>query len=144
MRSFGLEFVSSAAPERVFALLADAPLSSDWFRPARRVRWLEGWPAGGKDAVRLVTIGPVTLRERILAEESPVLHSYSIDSVLPIRDHRADVRLSSVGAGTRIMWESRFVPVVPGTGAVVEALLRVGLRRLGHALVTAAAEDSVG
>jgi hypothetical protein len=57
MRSFDLEFVSTALPERVFALLAEAPLWSAWFRPARRVRWLEGRPAGGSGAVRLVAVG---------------------------------------------------------------------------------------
>lgn len=85
-------------------------------------------------STRLVTIGPVTVREIVVAEEPPTHHAYSIRSVFPVRDHRADVWISAGG----IRWESRFEPKIPGTGALLEAALRAGLNRLGTALVRAA------
>ena len=138
MHTFVLNLTSSAPPERLFALLHDAPGWSQWFGPARRVRWMPGHPAGGAGAVRLVTIGPVTVQETVVEEVVPTLHAYSIRTVLPVCDHRADVHLVPDGSGTRIEWSTAFRPKLPGTGALLTAGLRFGVRGLAAALIKAA------
>jgi hypothetical protein len=134
---FDIEIASSASTDRLFALLADAPGWPAWFRPARRVCWSSEQPGGGAGAVRLVTIGPVTVRERVLAEEPGIHHAYSIESVFPVRDHRADVWFTSGQAGTVIKWTSSFTPKFPGSGALLRMGLRFGVTRLAKALAAA-------
>lgn len=133
MEKFELKLVSSAPPQRLFALLSDAPGWPRWFRPARRVRW-----APGPDRVRLVAAGPLTVREVVLEETAPSHHAYSIVSVIPVRDHRADVRLEPRGDGTSITWTTSFTPRVPGTGTLLRHGLRLGVGALARALVAAA------
>ena len=131
--SFALELRSSAVPARLFALLADAPSWPDWFRPARRVEWVDGRVGG----VRRVVIGPVAVREAILEEQAPAHHAYRICSVVPVRDHRADVWFLDQGDGSRIRWTTSFTPRVPGTGRLLRWALRLGVERLARALIVA-------
>lgn len=137
---FDIELVSSASIDQLFALLADAPGWPAWFRPARRVRWSTAQPGGGPGAIRLVTIGPLTVRERILAEEPGIRHAYSIESVFPVRDHHADVWFTAGQNGTVIRWNSSFSPKFPGTGALLRTGMRFGVAQLAKALVAAAEE----
>ncbi|MGB8407240.1 MAG: SRPBCC family protein [Mycobacterium sp.] len=135
---FVIELVTGASAEQLFTLLADAPGWPAWFRQARRVRWSSEQPGGGPGAVRLVTIGPLTVRERILTEEPCVHHAYSIETVFPVRDHRGEVWFTPGQAGTLVRWNSSFTPKFPGTGVLLRIGLRFGVRRLAAALVAAA------
>jgi hypothetical protein len=137
-QNFDVELNSSATADQLFSLLANAPGWPTWFRPTRRVRWLDGCPTGGAGSVRLVTMGPLTVQERVLAEDSPRHHAYSIETVLPIRDHRADVWFTPSETGTHIGWSTSFTPRVPGTGTMLRAAVEIGVRRLAAALITAA------
>ncbi|MUL64536.1 hypothetical protein BOO86_08695 [Mycobacterium sp. CBMA 234] len=134
---FDIELASSAGADQLFALLADAPGWPAWFRPARRVRWSSTHPAGG-GAVRLVTIGPLTVRERVLAEEPGRHHAYSIETVFPMRDHRADVWFTADQTGTLIRWNSSFTPKFRGTGGLLRIGLKFGVQQLAQALIAAA------
>lgn len=127
---------STAPPERLFALLSDAPSWPTWFRPARRVEW----EPGADPPVRLVTVAPgLTVREVVLEESAPTHHAYSIRSVLPIRDHRADVYLRArADGGTDIHWVSSMRPKIPGTGRLLRAALTTAVGGLCSALVRTA------
>ncbi|HVE24622.1 MAG TPA: SRPBCC family protein [Sporichthya sp.] len=127
---------SSAPPERIFALLSDANAWSSWFKPARNV----SFEPGASPPVRLVHVAPgLTIREVILEETAPNHHAYSIRSVLPVRNHRADVHLSRrPDGGTDISWTFSLQPKVPGTGALLKAGLGHAVGLLCSALVKAA------
>ena len=118
---------SSAPPERIFALLADA---ASWPRWAGPVIAQGSWerqgdpPPGGVGAIRKVGRWPRFGREEIVAYEPPTHHAYTMLSGQPVRNYRADVRLTSDGAGTLIMWGATFDPVVPGTGRLLSAMYR--------------------
>jgi uncharacterized protein YndB with AHSA1/START domain len=129
-----LRLHSTAPAERLFALLSDAPGWPQWFPAARRAEWETGTP----DRVRLVGVGRFVVREVVLAETSPHHHAYSIRSVIPVREHRADVRFSPTATGTQIVWTTTFRPVIPGTGALLRHGLRFGVQRLARALIGAA------
>jgi hypothetical protein len=138
MQHFELRLHSTAPAERLFALLSDAPGWPRWFPAARRAEWA----TDTADRVRLVGVGRLVVREVVLEETPPTHHAYSIRSVIPVREHRADVRLSPTASGTHIVWSTSFRPVVPGTGVVLRQGLRFGVRRLAGALIAAAEADT--
>jgi hypothetical protein len=118
----------------LFALLSDAPGWPRWFPAARRA----AWASDTDQRVRLVGVGRVVVREAVLEETPPTHHAYSIRSVIPVRDHRADVHFSPTESGTHILWTTSFRAVVPGSGALLRHGLRFGVRRLARALIAAA------
>jgi hypothetical protein len=138
---FELEIISSASPERLFALLSDAPSWPVWFGPARKAEWAtrgQGPDGNGTGAVRRVTIGGLSVLEAVLEEQFPTHHAYSIRTVLPVREHRADVWFEAGCGHTRIRWNTVFIPKVSGSGRLVAAGLRFGVKHLARSLITAA------
>ena len=117
--AYDITAVSSAPIETVFAVIADAPGWSRWNRAIRRAAWeVEGVPApGGVGAVRALGAakGPLS-RERIVAFDPPRHLAYVIDSgPMPVRDYRADVRLTVTDdGGTSISWIGSWSTRVPG------------------------------
>jgi hypothetical protein len=117
---------STAATEQVFDLLADGAGWSRWAGPMIVKSWWEreGTPApGGVGAIRALGMNRVGSREEIVAYDPPTHMAYTILSGLPVRDYRADVRLTPDGGGTRISWSGTFTPKVPGTGPLLRLFL---------------------
>jgi hypothetical protein len=51
--------------------------------------------------------------------------AYVVDSPAPYRDYRSTVDLTPTDdGGTRIVWQSTFEPVVPGTGPLLRWFLK--------------------
>lgn len=94
--------------------------------------------------MREISAGPLTVREAILEETPSGHHAYSIRSVIPVFDHRADVWLRVDPAGTAITWCTVFVPKIPGTGRMLAIGLRLGVGLLARALIAAAEAESAG
>jgi hypothetical protein len=134
--SFEIRRSSTASPEKLFGLLSDATSWPSWFRAARNV----SFEAGAVPPVRLVKVGPgLTVREVIVEETAPTHHAYSIQSLIPVKDHRADVRFTArPDGGTDIVWTSSMRAKVPGTGLAVKAVLSQAVAQLCAALVKGA------
>jgi uncharacterized protein YndB with AHSA1/START domain len=116
--SYDVTARSEAAPERVFAALADAPSWKRWAGPMVLQSWWEreGEPApGGVGAIRRLGMRGASSREQIVAFDPP-RHLAYVWLTRIVRDYRADVRLEPDGTGTRIHWSGSFVPtrLVPG------------------------------
>jgi hypothetical protein len=125
--SFEVHARSTAPPETVFALLADATSWPHWAGAMiAHGSWeREGNPApGGIGAIRKVGRAPGFGREEIVAHEPPYHHGYVIVSGQPVHNYRADVRLTRDGTGTEITWGARFEPDFPGTGPILAAFFR--------------------
>lgn len=125
--SYTVEGHSAAPPETVFEILADGAGWSRWAGPIIVKSWWEreGTPApGGVGAIRGLGLKGLGSREEILAYEPSTHHAYTILSGLPVRDYRADVRLTPDNGGTRIEWSGSFTPKLPGTGAALQLFLR--------------------
>ena len=125
--SYEVSARSAAAPERVFELLADAMSWALWAGPlVGHASWeREGDPApGGVGAIRKLGRWPVFGREEIVVSEPPSHHGYTTLSGNPVRNYRADVRLTPDGDGTLIAWSATFDPLVPATGRLLEATYR--------------------
>jgi uncharacterized protein YndB with AHSA1/START domain len=142
VHSYEVTARSSAPPERIFALLADA---TSWPRWAGPVIAHGSWqregdpPPGGVGAIRKVGRWPQFGREQIVAFEPPTHHAYTMLSGQPTRNYRADVRLTPDGAGTRIVWGATFEPLIPGTGWLLSAFYRRLIGSFGRRLAAYAA-----
>ncbi|MDP9334009.1 MAG: SRPBCC family protein [Actinomycetota bacterium] len=127
VHSYEVTARSSAPPERIFALLADAASWPRWAGPLiAHGSWeREGDPPpGGIGAIRKVGRWPQFGREQIVASEPPTHHGYTMLSGQPTRNYRADVRLTPDGADTLIIWSATFEPLIPGTGRLLSAFYR--------------------
>jgi len=124
--SFSAEATSSATPDAVFAVLADAVGWKDWAGPfIRESFWeREGSPApGGVGAIKRLGAKPVYSREETVDYEPPMHYAYRILSGQPVKSYRADVDLTPVNGGTHIRWSFRFEPKLPGTGSFMRFYL---------------------
>jgi uncharacterized protein YndB with AHSA1/START domain len=123
---FEIERVTPAPPERVFALLQAGDRWQEWAGPfVPRSRWqVPGNPVGGVGSVRRLGVGPFVSLERITEHVPGRRLAYTVDSPAPYRDYHSTVDLTPVeGGGTRIVWQSSFEPIVPGTGVVLRWFL---------------------
>lgn len=127
--SYDIEATSTAPVDVVFAVIADAPGWSRWNRSIERATWeVEGDPPpGGVGAVRALgaSRGPLS-RERIVAFDAPHHLAYVIDSgPMPVKDYRADVRLSTTAdGGTHISWTGSWTTRVPGVSGFLTKMVR--------------------
>ena len=116
---------SAAAPDAVFALLADGNTWPRWSpiesfeleRPGDP-------PPEGVGAIRVFRRGRTTGRDQIVEIVPGRRFGYASLSGLPVRDYRAFVELAPDGDGTTIRWQASFAPKVPGTGWLLERGLR--------------------
>ena len=126
---------SSASPDRVWALIADARSWTRWagFDDVQ----VQGDEGVGQ--IRRNRRGRITGRDRVVVFDAPRHYAYESSSALPVRDYRGEVTLTPLGnAGTRIGWRSRFDAKIPGTGW----LLRRGLRRFLGELANGLAREA--
>ena len=111
--SFVVRARSSAAPERLFALLADAPAWAEWAGPlVPQARWEPGTPAG-VGGVRRVGAGPLSVREKVVRHEAPSVFSYVLLSGVRWHGYRADVHLLPDAGTTVVEWNGRVSTPVP-------------------------------
>ena len=128
--SFSVEARSLAAPEQVFAVLADVPRWQEWAGPVvpRSSYERQGGDApGGVGAIRRLGSGPLSSREEIVEYDPPRRLAYVLLNGQKRHGYRAEVSLSPLPTGgTLIRWSGSFRPPLPGTGG----LMRHGLSRL--------------
>jgi uncharacterized protein YndB with AHSA1/START domain len=84
----------------------------------------------GVGAVRFLGLGPLGTTERVLVAEPNEHLAYTVVGGLPVKDYRADARLTDAGQATDLVYEGSFAPVVPGTGPILSLLVRGALGSL--------------
>ena len=123
-----IEVVAStkAAPEAVFALLADAATWTAW-TPIETVEIERAGddPPEGVGTIRVLRRGRTVGRDETTELVPGRRFGYRSLSGLPVRDYRGSVDLEPADGGTRIVWRSSFEPKVPGTGTI----MRIGIAR---------------
>lgn len=131
--------VSSAPPETVWRLLADARGWKSWTRFTHSDLEREGDPPpDGVGAIRKFGTKRQQSREEVVHFEPSRQLSYTLLAGLPIDDYRADVVLTPEGSGTRIDWSGRFDARRRGTGWFWKAFLTLALRDFSKRLARAA------
>jgi len=97
--------VAGAAPEVVWALVADADSYCRWGPWSASGYQSPGDEApGGAGAIRWMRYGRTTTVEEVLEVEEGRRLAYTVVRGIPVRNYRAEVTLSPAGAGTRIRW----------------------------------------
>ena len=119
-RGYDITVRSAAPPAVVFATVVDGPGWVRWAPGLGHASYeVEGSPAPhGLGAIRRfgAAKGPRS-RERVVAYETDTHFAYeAISGPLPMKDYRADVRLTPDGSGTRISWIGSFRSNMPGMG----------------------------
>ena len=122
----------------VFDTLHDVPSWSTWAPGVRSSRW-EPAPdePSGAQAIRSLSF-PIGLvvRELIIEEVPPRGQRYVLLGWTPVRDYQGEVSLEEEADGCAVSWRGRFNAMVPGSGVVMRALLRIPIERMARALVT--------
>ena len=125
-----------APPEAVFEVLSDHRGMAKWSGAREVVLRHEGDPPpNGVGAVRVIRAAGMAIEEEITAFDPPKRMAYRIVAGLPVRDHEGEIRLELSGEATRLVWEVRFRPLVPGTGWLLRRLLARALGQVADALV---------
>jgi uncharacterized protein YndB with AHSA1/START domain len=120
-----------ASPEAVFDVLADHRGWERWSGAREVVLRREGDPPpNGAGASRVIRARGLAIEEEITRFEPPERMEYRVVAGLPIRNHRAWLRLEPSGRGTRLRWEVRFDPRIPGSGPLLRRALRASLEHV--------------
>jgi hypothetical protein len=124
-----------APVEVVWPLVGEARRWRDWSFLTRTELEREGEPApDGVGAVRHFTRFGVGSREEVVVWDPPHHLAYRILRGFPVRNYRANVTLTAEGGGTRIEWVGTFDPKLPGSGPVLDAVLRRMMQRFADGL----------
>jgi len=127
---------SSASPEVIWPLVAEAERWKDWSFLTRSFLLRPGRPQpDGVGALRRLAVGPFGSSEEVVVFEPPRHLGYVGRRGLPVRSYRADVTLEPEGTGTSVRWAGSLDPLVPGTGALVLAWVRAAVSRFLPALI---------
>ena len=140
------DHTTDAAPEAVWALLADVTTWTDWgVWDVARLR--SEAPSGGPGvgAVRELRVERTRSIEKVVTFEPPRLLEYAlVGGNIPVRGYRGTVALEPTpSGGTTIRWSSTFKAKLPGTTGMIVGKLQPFIadtaRRLGDAAQTLSA-----
>lgn len=145
-RSFVVESHSAAAPEAVFAVLADGSRWQEWAGHAvPRSSWEPGSPAGGLGAVRRLGLGPLRSREEIVEHDPPHRLAYVLRSGERLHHYRASVDLQAQpDGGTHVVWSGGIDTTVPWLGPVLLTVFRRLVGGFAGRLARHAERDPLG
>ncbi len=137
---------SSASPEAVFAVLADAPTWQEWAGPAvPRSSWETGSLSGGVGAVRRLGFGPLSSREEIVEHDPPHRLAYVLRSGEGLHHYRAIVDLQAQpDGGTHIVWSGTVDTSVLGLAPLLIMVFRRLVGRFANRLARQAERTPPG
>lgn len=136
---------SAASPEQVWALLADVTTWSAWGPWDETTLAQQGSPPPeGPGAIRHLRRGRRVSVEVVVVADPARRLSYRLLAGLPIRNYLAEVTLEQRAGGTLIRWFSTFDSGRPLSGAIMQPLLRLFIRRVARQLARAAEGVPVG
>lgn len=126
---------AAATPDAVWRWLADAASWSSWTRLTRTRLERDGvLTPDGVGAIRHFGRAGGSSREEVVVFDPPHHLAYVLLNGLPIKNYRADVRLTADAAGTRIEWHGEFDPKYPGTARLMQSLIRMVLTDIAKSL----------
>jgi len=144
-RHFAVQATSTASAAQLYALLEDAPTWCFWAGPLiTRSQWEVAPGPDGVGGIRRLGRPPFMVREQIVEADPSHHHGYRMISGQPLRSYVANVHLVEVEAvagqvaHTSVEWTGTMVALIPGTGWLMERLLRRMIAGFARRLATAA------
>ena len=139
---FRVERLTSAPPERIYHLLADAAAWRQWANPpvsySELIRQGTSDPLGAGAIRRMGGLKVVRADEEILEARPPHYQRYTALRGIPVSDYCGEVQLTEVEAGTELVWTGTFEPRIPGTGRLLAVLLRLAIATIASRAIAAA------
>jgi uncharacterized protein YndB with AHSA1/START domain len=130
MRRIELEQYIAAPPSRVWPVLSDHEAMPRWMSVREVVRRRSGSPEpNGVGAIRTIRGMGLVIEEQVTGWKLGERFEYVLTEGAPLRDHTGEMVLEPAEGGTLVRWCVRFRPLIPGTGALIERLVRAGLAR---------------
>ncbi|HBZ69575.1 MAG TPA: hypothetical protein DEP35_07545 [Deltaproteobacteria bacterium] len=130
MRRIELEQYIAAPPSRVWPVLCDHEGMPRWMPVREVVRRRPGSPEpNGVGAIRTIRGMGLVMEEHITGWKSGERFEYVLKEGAPLRDHIGEMVVEPTEDGTLVRWCVQFRPLVPGTGPLIEHLVRAGLHR---------------
>jgi uncharacterized protein YndB with AHSA1/START domain len=112
-----------APPEIVWAVMTDHVRYAKWGSAKTVTIEHPGIPApNGLGAIRCFHAGPMKVREEVTAWEPHTRMAYRLNTKMLTKDYTSDMRLREDDGATVLEWSSTFVPMVPGTSALVRRI----------------------
>jgi hypothetical protein len=95
-------------------------------------------PPDGVGGIRVLTRGPLRMREQITEVEAPSRLAYRLLSGLPVRHYVGQTTLTTDDKGTDIRWTIDLTSPIPGITYVVRLAIHAAATRLAKASERAA------
>lgn len=131
---FQIAQTSAASPQQIYDVLLDVERWPDWMGGVRTAGWEKlGAPGTGVGGVRRFGGRGPSIREEILAGQSPGHHVYAMLSGAPVKNYRGEVRIDDRSGGSLITWNVSFDSRIPVLGSL--------LRRIMKSTITKGASD---
>ncbi len=125
IRVITVQRTTATPPAEVFARVVDG---ARWptFSPLESFELERPGPdePEGVGAIRVFRTGPFTSREEVVERVQDRRFAYVLLSGLPIRGYRAQVDLVPSDDGTTLRWRSSFEVKIPGTGPILELMIK--------------------
>ncbi|MDD5712153.1 MAG: SRPBCC family protein [Smithellaceae bacterium] len=117
----------NAPPQAVWDIYVDNAGWHRWAGVRRSTLEVQGFPdSNGPGAVRCVGSFGFNSYEQVIEMRPPVYMAYQVvGGMFPIKNHRGEVLMEPEGSGTKITWRCRFEPMMPGTGWLLAAVVRI-------------------
>jgi catechol 2,3-dioxygenase-like lactoylglutathione lyase family enzyme len=132
-RNLTVEFPFEATSDQLWNALSDHESMGDWW-PQKNISLVtEGSPErNGVGAVRRMCGLGAVLEEEVVAWYEGTGYDYRLRSGAPIKDHCGSIRILPDGKHTLVQWRIEFRPMIPGSGAITQWVLR---KLICHALL---------
>jgi uncharacterized protein YndB with AHSA1/START domain len=139
---FRVDRMTSAPPERIYDLLADAAAWRRWAAPlvshSELIRQGTPDPLGAGAIRRIGGLKVVRADEEILEARPPHYQRYTAVRGIPASNYCGEVQLNEVEAGTKLIWTGTFEPRIPGTGWLLAVLLRLAIATIASRAIAVA------
>lgn len=122
---------TSAAPDAVWALLADEQAWTRWGSWSSAE--IEGGGEHGPGAVRVLVARPFRVRERVTTWEPAARMGYELLEGMKLDGYRGEVTLTPDGEGTTVRWRSTWDGGSRVHGFMVKLAIRDACRRVAKA-----------
>jgi uncharacterized protein YndB with AHSA1/START domain len=138
MAHFTVRAHANAPIETTWSLLHDQRGMTTWLPVTVALESEGDPPPDGVGGVRVLTRGPLRLREQITEVEAPSRLAYRLLSGLPVRHYVGQTTLTTEGKGTDIRWTIDLTSPIPGIAYVVRLAIQAAATRLAKASERAA------
>ncbi|BAX93664.1 SRPBCC family protein [Mycobacterium shigaense] len=142
---FRVERVTSAAPELIYSILAEAAAWKEWaplVSYSELVRQGTPDPLGAGAVRRIGGLGFLRVDEEILESRPPHYHRYTAVRGIPVSNYLGEVHLDPAEGGTRLVWTGSFEPRVPGSGRLLATSLGLVIGAIANRAIALAERDA--